>query len=563
MIPAAAGLLLLAAAQDAVTAGELRTHATLHSIGVEWDLSGDADHDATCAVQFRVQGSGPWKKAMPLFRVDYRGWYDADKADRAYNMVAGSILFLEPGTAWEVKLDLSDPDGGSASKTFTIRTRPVPALPRDGRAFHVIPGEGGGSGSPASPFKGLRAAHEAARPGDVFLLHKGSYGGFELKRGGEPGRPIAWKGAGDGDPEFETLDLYGSHLWIEGLVFRNPGKVHRALKGQGAVAEAVVRRCRFAGFNYSILLVPECRDWVIEDNVIVGDQDPLEGGLGGEGVELGHSSGHVVAHNRISRVADGVSYPHRNCDIHGNDIFDVSDDAIEPDYGYANNRVWGNRMYNCKNHALSFQPMYCGPWYFIRNQSIGARAVFKFRVQDRFVLAHNTFVNWEPMSDRMHLGLGCFSRNNLYIMAGGGRPVWWAQAYAESRYALPDRFTPNWMTDIDHDGFDWGEAKVAFRWDVVRPGQYRDLESFSKAVGIEAHGVRVRKEEIFESYAVPEKPGPVGPMILALRKGSAAVDAGVPVPNLNDGFEGRAPDLGAHECGKPSPVYGPRPETSR
>jgi hypothetical protein len=52
-------------------------------------------------------------------------------------------------------------------------------------------------------------------------------------------------------------------------------------------------------------------------------------------------------------------------------------------------------------------------------------------------------------------------------------------------------------------------------------------------------------------------------MILTLRKGSAAVDAGVQVPNLNDGFEGRAPDLGAHECGKPSPVYGPRPETSR
>jgi len=28
---------------------------------------------------------------------------------------------------------------------------------------------------------------------------------------------------------------------------------------------------------------------------------------------------------------------------------------------------------------------------------------------------------------------------------------------------------------------------------------------------------------------------------------------------LNDGFTGKAPDLGAHELGSPLPVYGPRP----
>ena len=29
-------------------------------------------------------------------------------------------------------------------------------------------------------------------------------------------------------------------------------------------------------------------------------------------------------------------------------------------------------------------------------------------------------------------------------------------------------------------------------------------------------------------------------------------------PNVNDGFTGRAPDLGAYELGQPIPVYGPR-----
>jgi hypothetical protein len=43
-----------------------------------------------------------------------------------------------------------------------------------------------------------------------------------------------------------------------------------------------------------------------------------------------------------------------------------------------------------------------------------------------------------------------------------------------------------------------------------------------------------------------------------LKAGGKAVDAGVRLPNVNDGFAGRAPDLGAYEVGQPAPVYGPR-----
>jgi hypothetical protein len=30
------------------------------------------------------------------------------------------------------------------------------------------------------------------------------------------------------------------------------------------------------------------------------------------------------------------------------------------------------------------------------------------------------------------------------------------------------------------------------------------------------------------------------------------------LPNINDGFAGQAPDIGAHELGAPLPVYGPQ-----
>ena len=44
-----------------------------------------------------------------------------------------------------------------------------------------------------------------------------------------------------------------------------------------------------------------------------------------------------------------------------------------------------------------------------------------------------------------------------------------------------------------------------------------------------------------------------------MKPGSAAIDRGVAIANVTDGFAGRAPDLGALESGVPLPVYGPRP----
>jgi hypothetical protein len=44
-----------------------------------------------------------------------------------------------------------------------------------------------------------------------------------------------------------------------------------------------------------------------------------------------------------------------------------------------------------------------------------------------------------------------------------------------------------------------------------------------------------------------------------LKPGSAAVDHGVVLPNITDGFAGQAPDLGALEVGQAPPHYGPRP----
>jgi hypothetical protein len=99
---------------------------------------------------------------------------------------------------------------------------------------------------------------------------------------------------------------------------------------------------------------------------------------------------------RYSRLpAVRLECVYSNVDIYGNDVFDTSDDGIELDYGSANVRVWANRIHNAVHNGISFEPQAGAPWYIVRNQIVGnVESAFKFRTTDRFVLLHNTVVNW-------------------------------------------------------------------------------------------------------------------------------------------------------------------------
>src|SRR6266446_8957899 len=59
-----------------------------------------------------------------------------------------------------------------------------------------------------------------------------------------------------------------------------------------------------------------------------------------------------------------------------------------------------------------------------------------------------------------------------------------------------------------------------------------------------------------------DSPTTVPPQYLTLAAGCPAIDAGAILPNINDGFLGSAPDLGAYEKGQPLPTYGPRPDAA-
>ncbi len=475
------------------------------------------------------------------------------------NLFAGSIFGLTADTVYEVKLELSDPDGGTATRILEARTRPEPVAPPPLRTLHVAPGAGAGTGSAMDPLRGLEAADAAARPGDLILVHAGVYEGtFTVTKSGEPGRPIVWRAAGDGEAAIDGLGAERAvtasdlrHVFFEGLSFRHSQfalVAHRS-------SDIVVRRCHFydndmgfVGTSNSTLM----RNFYIADNLFEGPSTwPRTKGIESARAVQVSGEGHVVCFNRIRGFGDGIDImwdtPNRAIDFHGNEISECTDDGIEMDYGMTNVRCFENRITNCFQ-GVSAQPAYGGPCYIFRNAMYNLEYT-PFKLHNRTVgvlLMHNTAVKSDvawPLYTSEQV-THAFSRNNLFVGGAG-------------RYAM-DFSPPMVDCDFDYDGFAGGPFERFGRWN----GRvYESCDDFREQSGIERHAVLLASSPFATGVEAPQdhrRQFPLGVNDLRLAASSEVIDAGALLPNVNDGHLGDAPDLGAYELGMALPHYGPR-----
>ena len=58
----------LADPMASATFSELRSYTSIYAIGLEWDLTGDENHDAQGAVSYRIAGEAEWRPVT--FRND-------------------------------------------------------------------------------------------------------------------------------------------------------------------------------------------------------------------------------------------------------------------------------------------------------------------------------------------------------------------------------------------------------------------------------------------------------------------------------------------------------------
>ncbi len=541
---------------------------TLRSLGAYWIISGDANKNAIVQLDYRKLGDANWHAGAPLFRVEH----DKHKTKENGSLVnvpenawlfAGSALLLEPDTKYELKLTLADPDGGQASKMLSATTIAEPVAPK-GALYHVIPGSGGGKGTQADPFKGIPDANRKAKPGDTFLIHAGVYQPpIHLDRSGERGTPIVWRGAGDGETIIDgnggkrALDAVGVHdVWFENLTIRNAkyGLVTHESE------RIVVRRCNIHDVDFGIAATQNekgnVNDYFIADNVITGVSHwPRSEGIEDRrGIQL-TGAGHVVCYNRISNFGDAIdTMPSVRCeaiDFHNNDLSTLTDDGIEMDYSQRNTRCFENRLVNCFQ-GISTQPVYGGPTYVFRNVMYNI-CVEPFKMHNGpsgVIMVHNTSVKkGSPLIMWTNKAISnCVYRNNLFVGSA-------------DKYAM-DYQGPATDCDYDYDGFAGGPFENFMKWNGQK---YATLADVRQKAPIEKHAVHVEDaSKLFASGVTPpadEKQLVSTTPDLRLAGGTSAIDAGQPMPGFNDGFTGKAPDLGAYELNAPLPHYGPRPQS--
>src|SRR6516162_11496805 len=133
-----------AGAEDRTLAGRFVVeHPTLVNLGFEWGIRGDANRNATVAVEFRAVGESGWREALPLVRIGGENVYRR-REHLDYTVpdgFAGSILNVQPGTEYECRFHLTDPDGtsGQTAHTVRVKTRSEPQPFKGGRTLHVYP----------------------------------------------------------------------------------------------------------------------------------------------------------------------------------------------------------------------------------------------------------------------------------------------------------------------------------------------------------------------------------------------------------------------------------------
>ncbi len=439
-------------------------------------------------------------------------------------------------------------------------------------------------------------------------------GTLYLTQDGTPDRPIAIKAAGDGEAIFDgdgnnvLFNVAGAdYTYFEGLTFRNTNlAIEAGQKGIAGAAGLTVRRSKFEDVGVAIH-----SDWsgsnrfYIADNVLIGRNDPSylfgwlnvwpwadQPGLAERrrlksyyGISI-YGAGHVIAYNRVTGFHDAIDhatygmpdgYPNTPrdrmpvaVDVYNNDVSNVHDNCFEADGAMHNIRIFRNRCFNVATGGMSPQPIFGGPVYFMRNVVYNAvYGPLKIQADPAGILVYqNTYVGevaqLTPASNLQF-------RNNLILGQGARGPVlaldthtpWSSSDYSGFRANAGNVANSNAPAEY---AFQWNSPPAGKAPDYTSPREvrrFKTLAEYSRATGQDTHSREI-DYSVFVRAAAPDFTKPTQlyspeQVDLRLRERSRAVDAGIELPGVTDGFRGRAPDLGAYEQGAELPHYGPRP----
>ncbi len=317
-----------------------------------------------------------------------------------------------------------------------------------------------------------------------------------------------------------------------------------------------------------------------------------------------YGPGHVVAYNYVadfhdgidietygnpdgSHALDGPHYPPKEywdrrpvaIDFYNNYMTNFHDNAFEIDGSMHNVRVMRNMMVNSASHPFCNQPAIGGPVYWIRNIAYHAPGgSTRLTNGAAGVLFYNNTILTETSAGS---SANTHWRNNLMLGENSAPAIFSVNTFTNYSSSDYNGFRPNpgaavsfqwnsppWNVPVDYSGLTIQPAgREGPRANPkLENRHYATLAEYSQATHQDQHSVALDYDVFVnvpkldaQDLKNVQKLYKAQDVDFRLKPGSAAIDRGVVLPNVTDGFAGQAPDLGALELGQPAPHYGPRP----
>ena len=515
-----------------------RAVPTFESIGLYWTPPSNPGASG-CAVVFRKAGDSRWREGLNL-------WYDART-----NECRGSLVLLDPGTAYEIRIGIP----GRAPTTDIIATTwnerfPIAKtiiLPAGTLTRPLAIKEGGAPGAYV-----LYQANAAGTTIDVQNAHASAVTisapyvilrGLTITGGRENGVELL-KGAHDVVIERNDISNWGRFRYTNSSGWKigvDMDSGIRAKCSDFSLERVVIQRNKIHDPRYTA----NSWDW----GHPAGPQGITFSYCGGNNVfrynEIYSTNGNF--YNDPIGGEDNYTttgFPNYDSDIYGNIFANAYDDGIEADGGNRNVRIWGNYI-DQTSTAVSTTLNSVGPSYIFRNVYNRSRTrylrtldnddrnvMFKSGTdsstgEGRRYVFHNTALQATDPGAKLRLGAGSG------LTGTGKNPL----TNTVSRNNIFHIWKPHWAA-IDH-GSGYGN-------DV-------DYDLFNGQVnagpGAEIHGIRA--EPVYQADNGPAS-GSGG--MYQLAPSSPGFGNAVRIPNFNDADA--APDIGAHQHGTPAMTFG-------
>lgn len=539
-------LCVLALKAFGVAPGEVRSRGTeplaiptFHCVGLYWSPPGGAA-DKPVLVRYRRQGAAAWKEALPM-RYNPIPKTEQDLAD-----YRGSIVYLKPGTAYEVQLTLA---GTATATNLSVRTwsEAFPVGETVRVTNQATPLNITQSGSPRAwrVYDGRGTTIDVRHQHDACITVKASnviLRGFTLKGAGAtnlvPRRIIGAIRVESGhDIVIEDCDVsdWGRLNPATGFGF----DYDAALFSKGlSIQRLIVQRCKLHHPTY------DGSTWY-EPTYPTHTQGP-------QCVTLFNTGGnHVIRYNECysdleHMYNDGIGggsngsfegSPGPDSDLYGNVISHCWDDGLEVEGGSRNVRVWDNYITQCMM-MIGNAPASIGPLYIWRNVVAHSQSQPGAGGGHFLKMGYATSEDW--MTGQMYFFHNTLFRSDEWLPTGGLGGDRIVKHTLSRNNILQVRTARGWSasanklnTDNDFD-YDLCNGRIP-------PTQ-------------ESHGVR--GEPVYVPGAGFDPATRTGRFQLAPT--SPGAGGGQIIPNFSDGFVGPAPDLGAHQRGAPPIQYGVR-----